>query len=167
MATIVIPFRRDAKSRLPLEVRAELALAMFLDVQAACAAVARTIVADRSGGQGEAVAEALRGIEGPVAIVNADLPCATSADIAALLDAAPSLAAASDGTTNALALLEPVAFAPLYGPGSAARFAALGLAPLELANLAEDVDTLADLERVAGRVGANTRAALRSLPVPV
>jgi 2-phospho-L-lactate guanylyltransferase (CobY/MobA/RfbA family) len=162
--TIVIPFRREpAKTRLaPLSARArgELALAMLADVRAACAGIGPTILAEGPGGQAGAVTAALRGVHGPVAIVNADLPCATRSDVERLLGAAPALVAAADGTTNALALADPAAFRPLYGPGSAQRFAALGLAALELPNLAEDVDTLEDLERLAGRVGPHTRAAL-------
>jgi len=80
-----------------------------------------------------------------VLVVNADLPRATAADLESLAAAAPALVAAADGTTNALALTDPAAFEPLYGPGSAARFEALGLRPVDLPNLAADVDTLADV----------------------
>jgi 2-phospho-L-lactate guanylyltransferase (CobY/MobA/RfbA family) len=167
MATIVVPFRRrPGKTRLaplPEEARAELALAMLADVRAACAPVAPTILAEAEGGQALAVVAALRSVRGPVAIVNADLPCATPADVERLLAASPALVAAADGTTNALALDDPASFRPLYGPGSADRFAALGLSRIELPNLAEDVDTLADLERLAERVGPRTRAALEAL----
>jgi 2-phospho-L-lactate guanylyltransferase (CobY/MobA/RfbA family) len=169
MASIVIPFRGAVgKSRLqllPEEARFALSHAMLADVRNACATVAETVVATDPGGQGGAVAEALQGREGPVAVVNADLPCITPADVTSLLAAAPALVAAHDGTTNALALLHASDFLPLYGPGSAARFAAHGLVELELRNLADDVDTLADLERVADRVGPSTRAVLESLRV--
>ena len=167
MATIVIPFRRGpVKTRLgplPDAARRELALALLADVRAACARVAPTLLAEGPGGQGRAVAAALRSVRGPVAIVNADLPCATPADVERLLAAAPALVAAADGTTNALALPDPRSFRPLYGPGSADRFAALGLERVEIPNLADDVDTLADLERVAERAGPHTRAALEAL----
>ena len=167
MATVVIPFRREpAKTRLtplPEDARAELALAMLADVRAACAPVAPAILAEAGGGQGRAVAAALRAVRGPVAIVNADLPCATPADVERLLASAPGLVAAGDGTTNALALPDPAAFRPLYGPGSADRFAALGLRSIDVPNLADDVDTLADLERLADRLGPNTAAALAAL----
>ena len=167
MATIVIPFRRaPGKTRLeplPAEARAELAVAMLADVRAACAAVAPTLLAEAPRGQAAAVAAALRGVRGPVAIVNADLPCATRSDLERLLAATPALVAAADGTTNALAFEDPRAFRPLFGPGSAERFAGLGLVELDLPNLADDVDTLADLERLADRVGPRTRVVLESL----
>ena len=166
VATVVIPFRDDdGKSRiaLPAEERAALAAAMLEDVREACAGVARVVVARLPGGQGAAVGAALRAVQGPVAVVNADVPCATPADVETLLAAAPALVAAPDGTTNALALTEPSSFQPLYGPGSAARFAALGLAPLDLRNLADDVDTLEDLDRVVERLGPRTRAVVEQV----
>jgi 2-phospho-L-lactate guanylyltransferase (CobY/MobA/RfbA family) len=169
MALIIIPFRGAVgKSRLrPLreEARFALAHAMLADVRNACATVAETVVATRPGGQGAAVADALQGIDGPVAIVNADLPCITPGDVEALLTAAHALVAARDGTTNAIALLRASDFRALYGPGSAERFAAHGLEALRLPNLVDDVDTVADLERVADRVGPSTRAVLESLRV--
>jgi 2-phospho-L-lactate guanylyltransferase (CobY/MobA/RfbA family) len=167
VATIVIPFRRaPGKTRLaplPAEARAELAAAMLADVRAACAGVGPAILAEAPDGQARAVTAALRGVRGPVAIVNADVPCATRADIERLLAAAPALVAAADGTTNALALTDAADFRPLYGPGSAARFAALGLVRVDLPNLAEDVDTLEDLRRLADRAGPRTRAVLEAL----
>jgi 2-phospho-L-lactate guanylyltransferase (CobY/MobA/RfbA family) len=153
----VVPFRPDGKTRLDSP---ELALAMFLDVQAACAELGPVVVADALGGQGQAVGLALAGLEGPVTIVNADLPCVTPDELAALGAAAPALAAAADGTTNALALADAAAFRPLYGPNSAARF---GLRALDLPGLRDDVDTWDDLMRVSDRVGRHTRAALAQL----
>jgi 2-phospho-L-lactate guanylyltransferase (CobY/MobA/RfbA family) len=135
---------------------------MFEDVLAACRAVGPTIVADLSGGQGAAVAAALVGVEGPVAVVNADLPCVTPADLAALAETAPALAPAADGTTNALSLLSAADFRPLYGPGSAARFGAFAQ-PISIPNLADDVDTMDDLERLANRAGPRTQAAFAEL----
>jgi 2-phospho-L-lactate guanylyltransferase len=138
---------------------------MMEDVLRACGRVGRPIVADGVGGQGAAVASVLSGLpDEPVLIVNADLPCATPRDLLTLLGAIPegglALVAAADGTTNALALASPVRFKPVYGPGSAERFAGLGPSRrLEIPNLADDVDTLADLERLAGRLGLRTRAA--------
>ena len=163
MATIVVPFRPNGKTR--LSGNDSLARAMLADVLAACEPVARTIVADAEGGQGLAVEEALAGLEGPVAIVNADLPCATTEDVEALLNATPAdglaLVEAPDGTTNALALARPDLFQPLYGPGSAERFrAAAPSRALTIPNLADDVDTPEDLTRLGDRLGPHTRAAL-------
>jgi 2-phospho-L-lactate guanylyltransferase (CobY/MobA/RfbA family) len=167
--SIVIPFRgEDAKQRLPQEMRAELARAMLADVMAAAGEVGRTIVA-AGRGQGAAVERALSDVqETPVLVVNADLPAVTPRDLLALLGSIPpngiAVAAAPDGTTNALGLAAPGLFDPLYGPGSAERFLALAPSRLaEIPNLADDVDALNDLERLEGRLGAQTRAVLESL----
>ena len=162
MVTVVVPFRgASAKSRLG---RPALARAMFEDVVAAAADVGEVVVANVDGGQGAAVGAALAQLDGPVLVVNADLPCATASDLRALLRATPAngaaLVAAGDGTTNALSLARPELFAPLYGPGSAARFLARGAVAVDLPNLADDVDTPGDLERLRGRPGPRTRAAL-------
>jgi 2-phospho-L-lactate guanylyltransferase (CobY/MobA/RfbA family) len=166
MATIVIPFRPNGKQRLA-RAAPRLAQAMLVDVLAACEPVARTLIAGAEGGQGPAVQAALVGLEGPVAIVNADLPCAQPEDIERLLAEAPSLGLAlveaADGTTNALALSSADVFQPLYGPGSAERFrAAAPSRTLAIENLADDVDTPDDLARLDGRLGPSTRAALAS-----
>lgn len=197
MVTIVVPYSGSAgKTRLSVlgdEPRARLVLAMLEDVLAACARLGPTRVVtsdaagadaaraagaeamrDPGGGQGAAVAAALAGLEpGPVLVVNADVPCAVPHDLRALLAAAPpgalALVEAPDGTTNALALPGPDAFAPLYGAGSAERFRAharaVGLDPVSAAipNLAADVDTIADLHRLQFRVGPRTQVALCAL----
>lgn len=192
MPSLVVPFRGEkGKSRLqPLaaEARAELARAMLADVVAACVAVGPTfvvsvpgvdlpdasVVRDPGGGQGVAVragidaAALASGGTGPFLVVNADLPCVTPRDLLALAGAVPAgglaLAEALDGTTNALAVSTPELFVPLYGRGSAARYASLAVARTVAApNLVDDVDTLADLERVRDRLGSHTRLALASL----
>jgi 2-phospho-L-lactate guanylyltransferase len=165
VATVVVPFRSGGKSRLPAAVRVDLALAMLGDVLEAAAAAGGhvrlvtdaaaavevaaglgvDVIADPGGGQGAAVHAALAGVEGTCLVVNADLPCVTAAALARLAALAPALVAAADGTTNALALPEPAWFAPLYGSGSAARFAASGLVPASIPELEHDVDTLRDL----------------------
>jgi 2-phospho-L-lactate guanylyltransferase (CobY/MobA/RfbA family) len=150
----VVPFRPGGKTRLG---NPELARAMFLDVEAACRVLGRVVVADFPGGQGAAVALALSRLEGPVTIVNADLPCVTPDELLALNGAAPALVAAADGTTNALALADAADFRPLYGVDSAVRF---GLRAIELPGLRDDVDTWEDLLRFSDRVGRHTRAAL-------
>jgi 2-phospho-L-lactate guanylyltransferase (CobY/MobA/RfbA family) len=158
MATFVIPFRADGKTRLG---DSRLAAAMLEDVKAAAGGA---VVIDTLGGQGPAVGAALADVCGPVTIVNSDLPCVTAVELEELSAAAPALVVAADGTTNALALRDARDFAPLYGPGSAARFEQhLGATRLDLPGLRDDVDTWDDLERVRDRVGANTRAYLNAL----
>jgi 2-phospho-L-lactate guanylyltransferase len=194
MATVVVPFRgTDPKQRLALadEARRLLADAMLADVAAAAKALGEvlvvapagtrvpagtTLVEDPRRGQGAAVRSGLDqalalGLPAPYLVVNADLPCATSRDLLALAGAVPdgglAVAPAGDGTTNALALAGDGLFHPVYGPGSAERFAALGpSATVAVPNLADDVDTLADLARLAHRVGAHTRRAAASLDLP-
>src|SRR5215213_4633102 len=188
MPTVVVPFRGvEGKSRLSglrPEARAALVEAMLGDVLEACTAVGptfvvappvtavvdATLVADPGGGQGAAVVAGLdaavaAGCPPPYVVVNADLPCVTVRDLFTLAGAAPdgglAFAPAADGTTNALALSSAGLFAPVYGPGSAARFAALAPSrAVDAPNLVDDVDTVEDLERLAPRVGARTRAAL-------
>jgi 2-phospho-L-lactate guanylyltransferase (CobY/MobA/RfbA family) len=119
------------------------------------------VVADPGGGLGDAVAAGLSRIDGHALVVNADLPAATSDAIRRLADAGLALVEAQDGTTNALSLPEPGLFAPLYGPGSAARFRAH--APFVVVSIPEleaDVDSDTDLERFASAVGPRTRALL-------
>ena len=180
MVSIVVPFRSpDGKSRLALPARERdaIAAAMLADVLAAAREVGLTSVADGDGGQGAAVARALGSVpDGRVLVVNADLPCARPRDLLALLGALPdegiAVVAAPDGTTNALALTAPRLFAPLYGPGSAARFIEharhVGVRGIHvsLPALEDDVDTLDDLERVEASLGLNTRAAVLALRVP-
>jgi 2-phospho-L-lactate guanylyltransferase (CobY/MobA/RfbA family) len=162
VVTVVVPFRgTSAKSRLG---RPALARAMLDDVVAAARELGKVVVANGEGGQAAAVGAALARVDGPALVVNADLPCVTAADLRALLEATPAsgtaIVAAEDGTTNALSLADAKLFVPLYGPGSAARFLAAGAVAVELPNLAADVDTPEDVERVRGRVGPRTQAAL-------
>lgn len=174
-------------------VRRVVSLAMLADVLAVCVPFGRTLVvtpdadaaaaarkagaeaaADPGGGQGAAVRVGLEQVgSGPALVVNSDLPCLALDDLEALAGVVPAhglaLVEAADGTTNALGLSAPAVFAPLYGPGSAGRFrehaARLGLAAaaVELPGVTEDVDTLADLERLEARCGAHTRACLARL----
>lgn len=151
----MIPYRVNGKTRLG---DGRLARAMLADVQDA---VGEAVVVETPGGQSAAVAAALAELDGPVTIVNSDLPCATAAELAELTAAAPALVAANDGTTNALALRDARDFEPLYGRDSAARFELrLGARRLDLPGLRDDVDTWDDLERVRPRVGKHTRAYL-------
>jgi 2-phospho-L-lactate guanylyltransferase len=168
-------------------------LAMLADVVAAASDVSRTVVVtgdedgravateggaevvdDPGGGQGAAVAAALGLFQShAVVIVNADVPCVLPFDLRSLLASTPrggiALVASEDGRTNALSLPAPDLFQPLYGPNSAERFkrAAQDLlvevVDLAIPNLADDVDTRHDLERVHARLGARTSAAMAGL----
>jgi 2-phospho-L-lactate guanylyltransferase len=168
-------------------------LAMLADVLAAATEVSRTVVVtgdeagrgvaleagaevvdDPGGGQGAAVAAAI-GLfpSDAVLIVNADVPCVLPYDLRSLIASTPrggiALVASEDGRTNALSLPAPHLFEPLYGPRSAERFkraaAELNLEVVEAAipNIADDVDTRRDLERVRARLGLHTLAALEGL----
>ncbi len=181
----VIPFRAEGKSRLPEDLRREVALAMLGDVVEVALAIGDVrvvtddpagrlvagdlgarLVDDPGGGQGEAVATGLEGAQGLCLVVNADVPRIRPSDLNAL--AVPALLGrlgiveAPDGTTNALGLPRAEVFAPLYGPGSAGRFrehaAALGIdvESVALENLVDDVDTLSDLVRFGSQAGART-----------
>lgn len=175
--------------------RAALALAMLGDVLAACVPVGRTLlvtddelaaelarelgaetIADPGAGQGPGVEAGLAAVAGEaVLVVNADLPCVVPHDIRALAKAVPpggiAVVAARDGTTNALGLTTPSLFAPLYGPGSAERFhqraAELGRDAVAtvIPALVDDVDTLADLQRISLRAGPRTQAAIATLGI--
>jgi 2-phospho-L-lactate guanylyltransferase len=178
------------------EARAGLALAMLGDVLAAAVAVGATLVVtgdadaralagelgaevvdDPGGGQGAAVAAGLaRAAEGVALVLNADVPCVVPRDLRTLAGSAEldalGLVEAADGTTNALALPHASLFAPLYGAGSSARFREHARArdvlvvTAVIPNLADDVDTRSDLERVGLRAGPRTQAALGQLVRP-
>jgi 2-phospho-L-lactate guanylyltransferase len=191
-ATTVVPFRAGGKSRLPASLRVEVALAMLGDVLDAVttfgparlvtadpaarligAELGATLIDDPGGGQGAAVQAALVGLDGPCLVVNADVPRVRPSDLAALAipprAGAVAVAAAADGTTNALGLPYAEVFQPLYGAGSAAQFrahaAALGLAyhDLALPSLRDDVDTVEDLDQIGGQGGRRTRALTAAL----
>jgi 2-phospho-L-lactate/phosphoenolpyruvate guanylyltransferase len=173
--------------------RRDLSLAMLGDVLAAASSVgtARVVTSDAEGaalanefgarvtddpggGQGPAVQAALEGLgPGAILIVNADLPCVLPADLRALLAETPAggaaLVEALDGTTNALSIPASDVFSPLYGRDSAARFRdhvqGLGLQLVSAAvpNLADDVDTLEDLQRLHLRLGPRSQVCLAEL----
>ncbi len=192
MATVVVPFRStDPKRRLATlsdRDRARLAEAMLADVLAAGLPVGPVLVVAPEAPELPGRRDARRrpaprpgcrrarrarrsaglGLAAPYLVVNADLPCATTRDLLALAGAVPdgglALVAAADGTTNALALSDERLFEPLYGPGSAERFAALGgVAALDAPNLMDDVDAPDDLARLGTRLGPHTRRVLATL----
>ncbi len=179
-AHVLVPVKRldEAKSRLaacltPAE-RAELVQEMLRAVLAAVRAAGVgpvTVVSsvplalngvprfdDRGLPWNDALAEAMGEIEEPcAAVVSADLPLVTPADVAALVAATPrrgiAIARAKDGGTNAISMRPPGALPTRFGePGSAAlheqaaRDAGLEAVVLDLPGLAFDVDTPEDLE---------------------
>ncbi len=178
------------------DARRELVLAMLADVLAAATDVGRTVVVtddeeaqriaheagaevvdDPGGGQGAAVAAAIGLFSADaLLVVNADVPCVSPYDLRSLLASTPpggiALVASADGRTNALSLPGADLFEPLYGPRSAERFRRaardLGVEAVSpsIPSLADDVDTIADLERVQHRAGPRTRAVLEKLTVP-
>jgi 2-phospho-L-lactate/phosphoenolpyruvate guanylyltransferase len=174
--TIVVPYRGDAKRRLPPPIRAAVAVAMLGDVVEAALVVGQVLVVtddaavvppgaeavpDPGRGLGEAVAAGLGRVEGHALVVNADLPCVTPVALRLLANADLALVEARDGTTNALSLPDPAVFEPLYGPGSAERFRAHApFATVSIAGLDEDVDTDADLGRLGAALGPRTRTLL-------
>jgi 2-phospho-L-lactate guanylyltransferase len=194
VATIVVPFRsNDPKRRLDVgdDGRTALAHAMLADVLSAAVPIGAVLVVapelptlpagvkhvdDPHRGQGAAVRAALDaaaadGLPAPFLVVNADVPCVDTRDLLALAGAVPdgglALTAAADGTTNALALADERLFEPVYGPGSADRFAALAPSRrLDAPNLIDDVDTIDDLLRLRERLGAHTRRVLAALDLP-
>jgi 2-phospho-L-lactate guanylyltransferase len=192
MPIVVVPYRgTDPKRRLSALTegdRQRLAEAMLADVLAAAVVVGDVFVVaperpalpagvrhvvDPHRGLGAAVragldAASAAGATGPYLVVNADVPCVEPRDLLALAGAVPAgglaLVVAPDGTTNALAFDDERLFDPLYGPGSAGRFEALGPSRrVEAPNLVCDVDTLDDLARLAPRVGPATRAVLATM----
>jgi 2-phospho-L-lactate guanylyltransferase len=173
---IVVPYRGDAKRRLPASMRAAVALAMLGDVVEAALEVGPVLVvtddgdvvppaaahvADPGGGQDDAVVAGLARVDGHALVVNADLPCATRRALERLAAAGLAIVEAEDGTTNALSLPDPTAFEPHFGPGSALRFrAAAPYATVQIEELEVDVDTIDDLQRLALPLGPRTRAFL-------
>jgi 2-phospho-L-lactate guanylyltransferase len=193
MATVVVPFRSNGPKRRLRRLsdgdRARLSEAMLADVLDAAGPIGTTVVVsakpapplpegslhvpDPGRGQGAAVragldAAAAAALPRPYLVVNADLPCATTRDLLALAGAVPDgglvVAAAADGTTNALGLADERLFEPVYGPGSAGRFSSLASSrQLDAPNLIDDVDTLDDLLRLSARLGRHTRRVLAAL----
>lgn len=176
MPAIVVPYRGDAKRRLPASIRAALAVAMLGDVVAAALEVGRVLVvtddaevvppgaehvADSGHGLGTAVVAGLSLVEGHALVVNADVPCATPSALRELARAGLALVEAPDGTTNALSIPDASGFRPQFGSGSAARFRAdAPYSTLAIPELQADVDAEDDLARLTGLVGPRTRALL-------
>jgi 2-phospho-L-lactate guanylyltransferase len=129
-------------------------------------AAALRVLPDTGAGLNEALQAALPQLQAEgasrVAIISADLPLLTGADITALVQAggAAGIALAPDHTgsgTNAMCLTLPTQFRFQFGPGSLARHAAeatrLGSAAalLKRDGLAFDIDEPPDVEKLRSR----------------
>ena len=191
MVAIVVPFRgANGKQRLgPLadDERAALALAMLEDVLAACVGVgpagrrhrgrARRRCARERGARrrrpgrrpGAAVAAALR-TRGAVLVVNADLPVRAPRRPPRARGGhprRPRVVARATARRTRSGSSRRTLFAPLYGAGQRralpAPRARIGLDAVaaEIPNLADDVDSLADLDRLRA---ASARGRARGPP---
>ncbi len=124
------------------------------------------VLPDDGAGLNEVLQTALRQLEAEgvkrVAIISADLPLLTGADVTALVEAgdAGGIALAPDHTgsgTNALCLALPTAFRLQFGPGSLARHGSeatrVGRAAslVRRDGLAFDIDEPADVQRLRSR----------------
>lgn len=146
------------------------------DPEAAAIAVNHGVACfdDRGAPWNDALADAIAATvtADAVAIVSADVPLLTTADVesfvAALSERGAVIARATDAGTNAVAMWPSGAMATCFGvTGSAARHAELavaaGLLPaiVDIDGLAHDLDTAADLEDVLRRgMSADVRAVL-------
>jgi 2-phospho-L-lactate guanylyltransferase len=129
-----------------------------------------------SGGLNAALALAAAGLAGAggLLVVAADLPLASAAGFGRVLEAAEAapvvVVPSHDGDgTNVLAWRERGAFAPRFGPDSAARHLSVpGAVRVDDRGLALDVDTVEDLRAVAGLVDPDgvTGRRLRDLRLP-
>ena len=186
----------EAKGRLAPQVgplqRRLLAIAMFEDVIAALQAVpaleapvvvspdrevwrradalgCRVVEEPPGAGDLNAALEAAAATldRGPLLVVAADLPLASSAGLERVLEAAArapvAVVPSSDGGgTNVLAWRDPASFAPSFGPDSAARHLAVpGAVRVDEPGLSLDVDTVEDLRSVAGRLDPSLVTARR------
>jgi len=112
-----------------------------------------------------------------VLVIQGDLPQLTPADVRRCLDALASvergavLVPGDDGGTSVLGIRPPFGMPSAFGPQSAQRHreaaleARIPLQELEIAALAADVDTVADLDRVRSAVGPATAALLARITV--
>jgi len=112
-----------------------------------------------------AAAAARAGNGSPLLVVVADLPLASAAGLERVLAAEAPVAvvpSADGGGTNVLAWGDPASFAPSFGPDSAARHLAVpGAVRVDDPGLSLDVDTVADLGVVAGRLDPSSVTARR------
>lgn len=137
------------------------------------------MVADPGDGLNAAFRAALDEAErlnaGAALLLPGDLPHVTAEDLASVLEVTSEpgvlLVPANDGGTIALGLHPLDVIAPQFGERSAERHrtaaAEAGAALVELSppSMRNDIDTLADLDRVSSHLGEATTALLEHLPL--
>ena len=184
---VVIPFRAGGKSRLPAEIRVDVALAMLGDVVEAAVEVGDTRVVtddpagrlvavglgaepidDPGGGQGAAVAEALSGAEEICLVVNADVPRVRPSDLNAL-----ALPPGVIGNPQPFPRCTLAQLGERPEESECPQDAQVGVSEIKLSasvspaqrlrNLVEDVDTVADLQRIGPHGGRRTRAMMEAI----
>ncbi len=179
---LVEAFALDAVSALIASPRVARVI-VVTDAQAAVAvplrALGADIIVDPDAGLNAAVTAGIAAASADdpapraVAALLGDLPCLTTTDVDAALEAAAAhpLAVVPDaeGTgTTLITALPGVPLVPRFGAGSAARHAAAGHALLELPSISTlrlDVDTAADLARARAR-GLGPATALVATDAP-
>lgn len=114
-----------------------------------------------------------------VLVIQGDLPQLSGSDVERCLVALEAhergalLVPAADGGTLVLGIRPPMAMDTAFGPDSgdrhrvSAAMSGVPLEELEIAGLVDDVDTIADLERVRARVGPATAAVLKAISVGI
>lgn len=205
--TLIVPVKSTSRGKSRIDVdpqlRQRIARALALDTVAAAAAAAAVtqvvVVADEQADGAElatiagvrvqltatrslnaAIADGVGGASGMVAVLPADLPGVTAAELDAVLQQAASMLVDDDrhsmaviadrqgvGTTL-LAALEPAELRPHYGPQSFRRHQDAGARALDVAAdswIRRDIDTLADLATITtGRTGELAAQALGLRP---
>ncbi|GGF16826.1 2-phospho-L-lactate guanylyltransferase [Subtercola lobariae] len=173
---LALAFARDTLSAIRSATDVTHTIVVTSDAEAteALAALGAEIVPDPLDGLNAAITEGLRFArrhypQAASAVMTADLPTLATSDVDRMLGLAAGhpktfvADAAGTGTTTITAL-PGIDVAPLFGPHSAARHAAAGLASLPVeadSSVRRDVDTPADLERaLRGGVGVFTARAL-------
>ena len=150
-----------------------------LAAQVATSFGARHIRDSFESGVNQAVAlglDAVRAAECAVAVIAADVPFATSTEIAGALSCLENepvvlTPAEADGGTNLLALRHVPLIEPSFGEGSFARHWAqaralnLGCRVFRSQGLGHDIDRPGDLETLPGSGGERTRALLNRLDI--
>jgi len=154
------------------------------DVSPVAASYSAELLRDRGEGTNAAIVDALASgtvrNSDAVIVIQGDLPQLLPAHVSAIAHALAALESPAavlvpneDGGTSGLALCPPSAMPTAFGPNSgaghrdSAATSSVTLEELAIAELASDVDTIEDLERVGRSAGPATSALLERLGVTV